>query len=212
MKATRYIFTILLFCSCFAGKCQCKFSWKVIASGKHASGDTVITNTSLHPNLEGKHLTLDFNELVDAIKIPRFSNELINSFQNKIDSLDALGTQEAKEESEFIQLELESKFQLINLDIIQVALYGVDTFFNDDVIVPIYLFATSFYEEWNEDFCNYFFYYTENYGVVVSTYACAWEFTWEHYSLINSCSYTKSDIVMKEKIVEYVLLNWKKFY
>lgn len=208
MLYIRYTFIITCLFISHVCKSQCKYKWLVLNDDSLKTGDTVLTNTSLHPRLEGKVDSVDFRALIEKIKFPLYSQEQIDYQQQIIDSLNKINTDKARREGELIQYYQESIFQLLNQDGIQYALYSIDTFKLDSITIPIYKIATSFYKEWNEGFCNYMFFYTKDYGVVVAYYSCPHTLSFEQYRLISTHHFTLQDIQMKEKIANRCVLKF----
>lgn len=84
----------------------------------------------------------------------------------------------------------------------------MDTLTLEENQIVIYAFSSNFKTNWNEDYSNWFFYYTTQFGILEAEYTCIWTFDYPCFvrmSLIDNCKidYRNRDCFNKTK--EYIL-------
>ena len=118
---------------------------------------------------------IDFEALIKQIRVPRLPPELIARRVESIRKLTEINTDSAKKEIDFINYELESHFQILRTgEGVECALYSIDTVKDENRLITVYTFSTDMRGEWNEDFDNYRFYYTPEYGVLYADHTSIW--------------------------------------
>ncbi|WP_118975700.1 hypothetical protein [Taibaiella koreensis] len=185
---------------------QCKHTW-IRHSGEAV--DTVMrANGRLEPNPISQSETIDaFIQKVDGhIAEKRIEGTTI---PRELDSLKQLpGDSDVLLEIRYLEHELTSQFQIISSDSIGYALYAMDTLTIMSNPIVIYAFSSNFESEWNEDFGNWFFYYTREFGIVEATYVCTMDWNgpcFDEVTLIDNCKINDQNRAIFEKVKRHVL-------
>lgn len=197
------LLTFLFTSISLAGESQCIYQWRTICSERNTIGKVVDTHASLHPGLDDKKISVDFKALIEKIKIPRFDSARIRRLQVLVDSLIKVKDKGALEEAEHIKGDIVSVFQIIDIDRIQYALYGIDTFNSRRQTIVVYTFSTNFTDRWNEDHNNYRICYTEEYGVIAASYTNIWDSVIESYELVANCHLSQRGIAIVKQLVAF---------
>lgn len=189
----KYLFALFLFIS-LECRAQCRSYWKNI-NGSDAN--TIIeTDGNLLLGLYGKQekQNLNFERLVEQIKVPRYDSYMLELVNARIDSLSKLSDSVSLRALKFAQVELADLFQILKDGTIEVALYDIDTFTFGDKQIAIYEFSTSLDTMWHEHFNNYHFFYTKEFEVVYTYYTERLTITFEPYTLDRNCKVEDSNL------------------
>lgn len=209
MQSKGIIFLFIL--TFFVQELSAQSTWLKLTGGiKNDSTDSII-NTSATTNnpITAK---IDFDKLISQIKIPRLTEgPYFNHLKKEIDSLTTMLPYDSLVQTELTYLnnELNSTFQILNLDSVGFALYGIDTFQYENFSSPIYLFTTNLRGEWNEDYNNWYLYYSAKFGLIKCEYHCFESFAppcFNYYELIDSSTLeSKQKLIVKKMLKE---ANW----
>lgn len=178
---------------------QCTYTWeKTDHSGK------ITTKKPYYTTSPNDTVNINFEALIEQIKIPRFEDELSAHLRSLIDTLRRIDTDSARKEILMITDELASVFQSLKQGPIEYVLYDIDTFRSRDKHIPLYRFSTSFYKEWNEDFDNWMFIYTREFGVLKSYETSIYMPSFTQYMLADNCHIPEQQRKLKNEIMNYI--------
>lgn len=200
----RYFLLLVLLCCSHAVFSQCSSRW--VEEGK----TTIFASQQLYYSDAKYRKPIEFDSLVAQIRIPRLDSVTINIICSGIDSLKRLTrNDEIERELIFWEHDLNSVFQVITSDSIEFALYNIDTVLYEvdkkQVKVIVYKFSTSFWKLWNEDFPNYYLYYTREFGVV-TVFGPTRPLFGTHWKLIDNCKMRNSN---SKYYFRHFMKNWK---
>ena len=169
----RIVFSLFLFFVCNPTFSQ-SYMWSVVDKNSKKS-DTVFTSVDYYlPNV---YDSIDFKEIIAQIKKTRLDVEMIQMLHSRRDSLLTLKKDSTiQEELNRIEYELNNPFQIIKNNDFEVAFYGSDTINVSEKPIVIYLLSSNFKTKWNEDYFNWFVFYTKEYGVIKARYECIFDF------------------------------------
>jgi len=211
MQSKGIVFLVIL--TFFVQDLSAQSTWLKLTDGsKNDDSDSIIINTSANTN-NPITTKIDFDKIISQIKIPKFTGEsFLNNLKREIDSLTTILPYDSSVQSELTYLnnELNSTFQILNLDSIGFALYGIDTFRYENFSSPIYLFTTNLRTEWNEDHSNWYLYYAAKFGLIKCEYHCFESFDppcFDYYELIDSPT-----LESKQKLIIKKMLKEAKWY
>lgn len=170
----RYLLAITFFLTTLGSNAQCLYQWKIYYTDGNIK-DTSSSSMQFFEDSLAKIERIDFDALIKQIRVPRLPPELIARRVESIRKLTEINTDSAKKEIDFINYELESHFQILRIgEGVECALYSIDTVKDENRLITVYTFSTDMRGEWNEDFDNYRFYYTPEYGVLYADHTSIW--------------------------------------
>jgi hypothetical protein len=206
MKIFLTIFSVLLFNHTYS---QCAHSWVKKSNNRI---DTLLRETNCLEIENDCKKELDIDRVVNSVRKFRIEGDIRQRAFTKLDSLRALPQDSfIVDKIKYIEDELSSQFQIVDIDSVGYAIYAMDTVeFNHDKIV-IYAISSNFRTEWNEDYENWFFYFTKEFGIIDATYTCIWNHAdpscLTEMVLIDNC---KIDLKRRDLFgmtKEYILAN-----
>jgi hypothetical protein len=205
----KLLITFMLMLTAFMTvKGQCDYVWKRIRSE-----DTILIHSDLIVNL-----TVDADSLNsilalfrNRIRVPRDPDVIIYQ-QNIIDSLrklpaDSLISDEISSREEYIK----SVFQDHMLGKVGYALYNIDTFSIDGRKIVVYQVSSNLETFWNEDFSNWMFLYTREFGVIRYRFTGSFEELpgFETGYLVSNCHLSDQEIQELRKLQEMAKFRYQ---
>jgi len=201
MKA---LFSLLIFVMYQTAVAQCQHTWLRYLEG---NTDTIVrVNGCLDRNPISNAETVD--AFISMAKEHTLSGMDIESILMKeLDSLKQLPRDSSVLAAiSNVNYQLTSQFQIISSDSIEYALYAMDTLVVKGRSIVIYAFSSNFESKWNEDFDNWFFYYTREFGIINATYVCIWDGPcFKEITLVDSCRINNGNRAIFEKVKRYIL-------
>ena len=154
------------------GNAQCTHCWIKTYNG---ISDTIVRSSNCIELNESCNYNVDFNKIIPRIRQTKFEEVQRTELVHYLDSLKSLPDDSIHNfEIRLIERDLNSQFQIVKYDSFELALYAMDTINLEAKNYVIYAFSSNFTTEWNEDYNNWFFYYTPEFGIVEAEYICIW--------------------------------------
>lgn len=155
-------FTLALLISLIT-KGQCNYIWK-----RADSKDTFLISSNLIVNktVDADSLSAILSSFRDRIRVPPSPQDYFYD-QYVIDSLERLPADSLiVDEISFRQDHMKSVFQDHMLDSVGFVLYNIDTFSIEGKRIVVYQISSNLETFWNEDFANWMFLYTKDFGII----------------------------------------------